>query len=136
MTSDKRHFTRFPLEGSAHLHCEEAPIWQGRVADICLKGALVHLPADWRGKTGQKGELRITLSDGAVEIVMNGHIAHIEAADDSDDTWHVGFSWEQLDLNSATHLHRLVELNLGDTRLLQRELNELLTPPPGPHPGD
>lgn len=124
---NKRHFTRIPLDGAALLQRENERAWQGQVFDICLKGALVGLPADWRGEAGQQGKLQITLSAGAIEITMRGHITHIESVTEPDG-WRIGFSWEQLDLDSATHLHRLVELNLGDTRLLQRELGELLIP--------
>jgi hypothetical protein len=31
-----------------------------------------------------------------------------------------------MDLDTATHLHRLVELNLGDETLLERDLAELI----------
>lgn len=128
-TPNRRHFSRFPLDGSVVLLDADKRQWQGSLHDICLKGALIGLPADWQGERGQHGELHIRLANGEVEITMHGHITHIEA-DSGGQTpaWNVGFSWDQLDLDSATHLHRLVELNLGDTRLLQRELAELLTP--------
>jgi hypothetical protein len=38
----------------------------------------------------------------------------------------VGFECQAIDLDSITHLKRLVELNLGDEGLLHRELITLL----------
>jgi hypothetical protein len=48
-------------------------------------------------------------------------VAHIE-----DDR--VGVSCSHIDLDSAAHLRRLVELNLGDEAQLHRELQALMLP--------
>jgi hypothetical protein len=40
----------------------------------------------------------------------------------------IGLYIEQLDLDSASHLQRLMELNLGDSDTLERELAELFNP--------
>jgi hypothetical protein len=40
----------------------------------------------------------------------------------------LGFQVQYIDLDSATHLRRLVELNLGDPALLEREFENLLAP--------
>jgi hypothetical protein len=39
---------------------------------------------------------------------------------------HVGLRCESIDLDSITHLRRLVELNSGDPGLLDRELGSLM----------
>ena len=41
---------------------------------------------------------------------------------------HLGLFCHHIDIDSITHLRRLIELNLGDETLLQRELAELLPP--------
>jgi len=33
-----------------------------------------------------------------------------------------------IDVDSASHLRRLLELNLGDSQLLEREYHELISP--------
>ena len=38
---------------------------------------------------------------------------------------HTGYRCEHIDLDSISHLRRLVELNLGDPDILDRELSEL-----------
>ena len=50
---------------------------------------------------------------------MQTAVAHIDANS-------VGFICEHIDLDSISHLKRLVELNLGDEDLLHRELHALI----------
>ena len=90
------------------------------VLDLSLKGALfapaagIALPA-----AGQPVELQITLDDAGTQICMRGQVAHAEAGV-------VGMHCEQIDLDSITRLRRLIELNLGDPALLERELSALI----------
>jgi len=116
---EQRHFTRIPFDASVEMRRAGEPPREGRVLDICLKGALLTRPADWAVEVGDSLSVTIHLDDSPVVIAMDGHVAHAEEG-------HLGFSWDQLDVDSAAHLHRLMELNLGDSALLQRELHELV----------
>ena len=51
-------------------------------------------------------------------IRMDVTVAHVEDQ-------HIGFRCEHIDLDSITHLRRLVELNVGDIDILNRELSAL-----------
>jgi hypothetical protein len=87
-----------------------------QVLDISLQGALVEC-AKAGGEAPQKGQ-ELTLDirlDGEVHIVMHGTSTHIE--DNK-----VGVSCSSIDIDSITHLRRLLELNLGDPELLDRDL--------------
>jgi hypothetical protein len=90
------------------------------VLDLSLKGALLRLvdgaPA---AHTGQPCLLELVLDDGESVLRMSGNIAH-QASD------RLGLACREIDLDSITHLRRLVELNLGDAALLERELAALL----------
>jgi len=50
-----------------------------------------------------------------------GVVAHSEAG-------HIGLTCQHIDLDSAAHLRRLVELNLGDETQLRRKLQALILP--------
>jgi hypothetical protein len=50
---------------------------------------------------------------------MVGHLVHHKDG-------HLGFRCDNIDLDSVTHLKRMVELNLGNEDVLERELGELL----------
>ena len=49
---------------------------------------------------------------------MEANLVHVQDE-------HIGFQYQNMDLDTATHLHRLIELNLGDEKLMERELAEL-----------
>ena len=86
--------------------------------DISLQGVLIKKPDEWTANVGDTGQIRIILSDHTSTINMDVKVAHIEDE-------YVGFHCEHIDLDSITHLRRLVELNLGDPEMLERELSAL-----------
>jgi hypothetical protein len=116
-TNDRRQFWRAHFQSSVQLTVN------GRVAaaelcDISLNGALVEVSAEWSGRLNDPGQLQLHLGADAI-ISMEASIAHIEGR-------HIGLRCEKIDLDSVTHLRRLVELNSGDPHLLDRELTTLL----------
>jgi PilZ domain len=88
--------------------------------DISLRGALVRVPEAFAWAEGAPCTLFISLDQGASIIRMNGAIAHRDAST-------VGVRCQELDLDSVAHLRRLLEVNLGDERLLHRELSALIS---------
>jgi hypothetical protein len=114
--SDKRNFSRIPFDADALIKGEHGE-WKSEVLDISLKGALLELPENWTGEKGTAFELEIKLAPDAV-IYMQARVAHIEED-------HIGFLCEHIDLDSITHLRRIIELNTGDEELLNRELSSL-----------
>lgn len=113
---EHRRFTRIPFDAAAVL-AKDGHEWHSALIDLSLKGALIQQPKDWDGHSGDEYELTLVL-DQDTRIHMEVNIAHIE-----DD--HVGLYCKDIDLDSITHLRRLVELNLGDAELLERELMAL-----------
>jgi hypothetical protein len=118
--SEQRHFTRILFDSEVHLVGAEGS-WITRLIDISLKGVLVQTPKNWRAKRGDHFLLELNLDHEEIVIRMEVSVAHMEAD-------HVGFRCEHIDIDSITHLRRLVELNLGDAELLHRELTELVRP--------
>jgi len=89
------------------------------VLDVSLKGALVQVGPTVRPKAGDTCTLSIQLDGGEALIRMDGEVAHVH-------DHLVGVKCDELDLESIEHLRRIVELNLGDEQLLQRELAALV----------
>lgn len=115
---EHRQFTRVHFELPVSLTVGKQ-VHTVELVDISLKGALVTLPAGTvASPTGAECRLELKLDEAPTVIRMTGHVAR--AAGD-----HVGVRCDSIDLDSATHLRRLVELNLGDTALLERELSAL-----------
>jgi len=118
--SQRRHFTRIPFDAEYKLHTPDAnKHWDGTVIDLSLHGVLVKRPEDIQVSRGDEFILDLILNANDVTIQMEVQVAH------SHDTF-IGFECEHIDLDSMTHLRRVLELNLGDPGLLERELNEML----------
>lgn len=115
---EKRHFSRIPFVTDVHLVCAEGS-WNVQLIDISLKGALTTRPGGWHAKAGDHFLVEMLTENDEASIRMEVSVIHIEDQ-------HVGFRCEHIDLDSITHLRRLVELNLGDSDILHRELTELL----------
>lgn len=116
---DTRRFTRLPVTLNAFLTLDETTI-DGEVHDISLNGALLlclntEVPAQSLNETGI---LTLELNEGEVVLTMSSRIVYI-------DDHYVGLEFKEIGIESACHLRRLVELNLGSEDILHRELSLL-----------
>lgn len=117
--TDHRRFQRIHFDlkiqyevGDVKLNCE--------LVDISLRGALIRNCAGKSLGEGASCKLIINLDDaGEMQIVMEGKVAHEEANQ-------IGIYCDHMDLDSMAHLRRLVESNLADPKLLERELGLML----------
>ncbi|WP_315853555.1 PilZ domain-containing protein [Marinobacterium arenosum] len=114
---ERRRFTRIRFDASTALKLDghSSPV---ELLDLSLKGALVALSEKLPCPVGSPVELLIELADGATRLRLPASLAHTEGL-------HAGFLFDTLELESLSHLRRLVELNLGDSSLLERELEQL-----------
>jgi hypothetical protein len=117
-STDRRRFWRAAFQAEVQLIDAGGGATATELLDISLKGALIKVPPQWAGRLGDTCRIDLRLADDA-EIEMRAIVAHIEGR-------HVGLRCEDIDLDSITHLRRLVELNAGDAALLERELAVLL----------
>ena len=115
--SDRRRFRRIAFDARTTI-AQEGWNWPVQLVDLSLKGLLVQRPDDWRGKGTEPFDVDIRL-DPQAHIQMQVRLAH-------DDHGQLGFVCEHIDLESISHLRRLIELNLGDEEELHRELAALL----------
>ena len=115
---ERRRFHRFPIEGSVKLY-SGTTMWSTTLIDMSLRGVLVESPDDWKAGLGTRYRLDLRL-EGGVMIGMGVELARIANG-------HLGFACQKIDLDSFARLKRLIELNLGNTSLLNRELSTLGT---------
>jgi len=119
LANERRKFWRATFNAPVKLVGDAFSI-DAMLDDISLKGALLEVPSEWRGTVGEHCHLKLRLGgDPEMKIVMKGRITHIDGR-------HIGLLCESIDLDSITHLRRLVELNAGDPLLLERELSALV----------
>lgn len=114
---NKRRFSRIEFDSNVHLVNAEGS-WKSRLIDISLKGMLITLPKNWQGSVGDRYLAELFLGDRETVIRMEVIVTHMNDKN-------AGFRCEYIDLDSISHLRRLVELNIGNTNVLNRELSEL-----------
>lgn len=112
----QRRFTRIPFDAEVRLNSPQHS-WDSELIDLSLKGALIKRPQHWPETLDTELILDLKLDDATV-ISMDVSVAHVEGD-------RIGLQCQDIDLESITHLRRLVELNLGDAGLLERELGQL-----------
>lgn len=117
--SDRQHdraFTRIFFDAETVV-IQGDHIWPVKLVDISLRGILIGLLQDQQIDHNAQVEVSVHLG-GGMEIRMEARVAN-----QRNDL--IGLTCEHIDVDSMTHLRRLVELNVGDTSLLERELSAL-----------
>ncbi len=117
MTRNRRQFSRIRFQTDARLYLPHAE-YEVAVVDLSLRGALVQLPADAYATVGSNCTLKLKLDETGTTIRMEATIVHRQGN-------LTGLYCREIDLDSVTHLRRLVELNVGDETILERELHRL-----------
>lgn len=116
---ERRRFVRVPFWHSVTLASASKQL-EAELLDISLKGALLRLPEPL--DVNDKWQLILPLGDDAqTRLVFHLHNAHQEGLD-------YGFTFVQTDVESMSHLRRLLELNTGDSELIERELLQMVHP--------
>ena len=114
--NERRRFQRVAFDAPTVITQGERQ-WSAALQDISLKGLLIGTPRDWNGDPHLPFEALIELGNEArvkMEVVLTRTQPHS-----------LGFVCRHIDLESISHLRRLIELNLGDEQLLERELAAL-----------
>ena len=92
----------------------------GVTLDVSLRGLLFETTDDWQPETGTAVSARIRLDDAEdCCIDLQGEVAHVADR-------RIGVHVTSFDVDSASRLRRMVELNLGDEDLIERDLAELI----------
>lgn len=113
---DKRKFSRILFSLDAQLSRGEM-VWDTHLLDLCLNGALIEEPADFAPEGVL--ELSFRLPQSEVQLSMEAEIVHRRNG-------RLGLKCALIDVESISHLRRLLELNLGDASLLHRELEQFI----------
>jgi len=116
---EKRRFERIFHDATGRLLISNGLSVNFSLLDISFNGCLIssHQKTD---KFQLKDRLSINISLGeALTIEALAHIVYLGKG------LKVGLQFDGLDIHSATLLRRLVELNIGDTSLLERDLHSL-----------
>lgn len=117
-SNERRRFQRIDFDAPTEL-CQGDRCWPVNLLDISLKGLLIERPANWNADLSQDFEAVIHLNEKRSVVRMQVELRHEEPE-------RLGFLCLYIDIDSMTHLHRLVELNLADSTEMMRELRQLI----------
>ena len=115
--NNKRRFSRIEFDTEVLLISDKGQ-WKSKLIDISLKGLLVTVPQIWEANVGDHYITELFSDNEDAVIRMEVSVTHIGEK-------RVGFKCEHIDLDSISHLRRLLELNLDDIDIINRELSEL-----------
>jgi len=116
--SEQRRFSRVPFDAQCTISAGGVER-KAHLLDISLKGVLLELPRQWHPEAEGKVQVQVLLGDGPAMIRMDTHVSHREQDQ-------LGLACDSIDLESISHLRRLIELNTGDPELIHRELAQLI----------
>ncbi len=121
MTEERRQYSRIAFHAPASLVFPDSTV-AVVVVDLSLKGGLIRLPDGVSIDPGALCTLHVFLNETELnhQISLEARVAHVNEN-------YAGLLCVSIDLDSVTHLRRLVELNLGDPSLLERELSALVS---------
>lgn len=120
ISTERRQFARVVFASGAELITTQEHL-RCQVLDISLKGVLLQLPDGHKPQAGMPCLVKMPLggAEAGIVIAMAGELAHVEGA-------HAGVLCRSIDIESITHLRRLIEVNLGDPVASERELKALI----------
>ncbi|EAR10770.1 PilZ domain-containing protein [Reinekea blandensis] len=126
MSIENRRFARIPFDADIRLTLNDSPgnTLHGTLQDISLKGAMIALNSDQQDDylaADTSAELIIQPEQSTLLLTMTVQVAYCLP-----EKRIYGLNFVSLDIDTAAHLRRLVEMNLGSDASLQRELQNLI----------
>ncbi|QFU23934.1 PilZ domain-containing protein [Shewanella eurypsychrophilus] len=110
---EKRKFSRISFATGAQL-TQADKVWTTNILDLSLNGALVEEPANFSAEKSPI-VLSFSLQGSDIQVQMETSLIHQKSG-------HLGLRCQHIDVESISHLRRMIELNVGDSLLLNREL--------------
>lgn len=114
---DRRQYSRVVFEAKASVSQGEHSFIT-ELIDVSLNGLLVNTPAHYHLRSDMPCMVKIVLSE---EVQITMQVALVHSGDQA-----LGFHCTSIDMDSITHLRRLIETNLEDPNASERVLAELV----------
>ena len=116
---NNRHFRRIPFQAEVTLSSDQ-DVWTGELLDVAMKGAMVGTDAPLPLSLGAKYNLCISLPGTPISLDFQAELVHSEESC-------YGFKFISENLETLTHLRKLIELNTGDAEATRSELSAWLS---------
>ncbi len=122
--AEHRRFIRIVYNATATLteHAnntsQELHQWESELRDLSLHGLLLLRPKEWKPVHNKRYNVAFSLHDS--EIVLKMETELVNCCEQ-----YLRMKITHIDIDSISHLKRLVELNVGNDDFLHRELEQL-----------
>ncbi|MCP4296292.1 MAG: PilZ domain-containing protein [Proteobacteria bacterium] len=116
MSDNRRQFSRVDFNARIMLRKGDHDV-NAALIDIALKGALVEIDDEFPLNMDEICNFELHLN--GTEIVLSIQAQLVYLSEDQK----LGFKFIEMELDTLTHLRRLIELNIGDPKLVQKELS-------------
>ncbi len=114
---DRRTFNRIPFAADVKFTFDDE-LFTGELLDLSLRGALMQPHSSFSIAAGHKGELSFFLASSAILLCFNVKLMHTHGGN-------LGYLFLSADIDTMTHLRRLLALNMGDDVPVTQELSFL-----------
>ncbi|MCA9414213.1 MAG: PilZ domain-containing protein [Candidatus Omnitrophica bacterium] len=118
MQDDKRRFTRVPFDCQVALENDKGETAEGRLVDVSVKGMQIQLESNEHLTSPVR--FRAVLGANEPLFTIEGEAEITRETEDGQ----IGLYLLAVDIDSLTHLRRLVELNLGDSEQVADEITQ------------
>lgn len=116
---NNRYFRRIPFEAEVTVDFGQ-DIRSGELLDVAMKGAMVGTDTPFPASLGDKCSLCISLPGTPISLDFEAELVHSEEK-------RYGFKFISENLETLTHLRKLIELNTGDAEATRSELSAWLS---------
>jgi hypothetical protein len=116
---EKREFPRIHPIGYCILSREGATdleTWQSNIVDITAQGALIQCPDNWPGIQSDHVRMTLILEGENIELKLSGIVVSQQPSI-------LGINFLSLNLDSAAHLQRIIELDLAKNIKTHESIN-------------
>ena len=118
--NERRNFQRVPFAISTEINCAGNQ-YSGELSDISLQGATVLIDENIPLTEGNRCRLTIALLGSEVTLRFDTDIIQRQGK-------RIGFRFVSKDIETASHLRRLLELNIGSSEVIEKEIAQWLKP--------
>ncbi len=117
MSDERRRFTRIEFDAESNIIIKGTP-YPVSMLDLCLKGVLFEADTPLPIAMGDECLLTMCLFHTDIVLEFNSRLVHQHGKA-------MGFEFLSESLETFTHLRRIIELNVGDEKIVHLELSEL-----------
>ncbi len=111
---EKRYCKRITFPATVEIEFQQRS-YPGELLDLSMKGALIQPDGDITLQKKENASIKITLPMSELILSFEAELVHLYKNN-------MGFKFISVDIDTMTHLRRLMELNTGNSEQVHEEI--------------